>query len=224
MLERAMLLRLDKVAKFYGRRTVFKGVSLTLEEGRILLLCGANGAGKSTLLKIMAGLLRPDAGRVECALTANGRLGYMGHQTFIYPAMSALENLRFWAGMYGLAPKEGGLAALLQRVNLLPFAAEKAGAFSRGMAQRLNLARILLLEPELLLLDEPATGMDAPSRAMLVEEILAAADRGAGIVWISHSLEADLPRAHQAALLEGGGLAFLGSAADYTRLLTGAIA
>ncbi|MDR2504072.1 MAG: ATP-binding cassette domain-containing protein [Deltaproteobacteria bacterium] len=217
-----MLLRLDKVAKFYGRKIIFKGVSLELEAGRILLLCGANGAGKSTLLKIMAGLIRPDAGRAAHTLTTNGRLGYMGHQTFIYPAMNALENLRFWAGMHGLEYRASDLAALLQRVNLLPFAAEKAGAFSRGMAQRLNLARILLLEPELLLLDEPATGMDAPSRAMLEAEIIAAAARGAGIVWISHSLEADLPRAHQAALLEGGRLAFLGSATDYARLLTGA--
>lgn len=210
-----MLLKLESVAKFYGSRLIFKEVSLELARGGVILLAGANGAGKSTLLKIMAGLLRPSAGRVEYGLEGDGQIGYLGHQTFIYPALSALENLMFWNKLHALGKSEAEVVALLERVELAAFARERAGSFSRGMAQRLNLARILLLSPALLLLDEPATGLDVRSRAMLDKEIKAAGERGAGIVWISHSLDDDLPKASQVAILSGSKLGFSGSAADY---------
>lgn len=210
-----MLLKLENVAKFYGSRLIFKEVSLELGRGETLLLAGPNGAGKSTLLKIMAGLLRPSAGRADCALKDNERLGYLGHQTFIYPALSALENLLFWNRLHALGRSEAEALALLERVELDRFAHERAGSFSRGMAQRLNLARILLLSPALLLLDEPSTGLDARSRAMLDKEIAAAARRGAGLVWISHSLDEDLGKADKVAVLADSRLDFYGGAADY---------
>ncbi len=217
-----MLLQLKNIAKFYGSRLIFKNVALQLDAGQTLLLAGPNGAGKSTLLRIMAGLARPNAGEVlygKALLGAEAHIGYLGHQTFLYPALSALENLMFWNRMYGFRRSRADLQALLQRVDLARFAEEKAGNFSRGMAQRLNLARILLVSPLLLLLDEPTTGLDVRSRAMLDMEIKAAGQRGAGIVWISHSLDDDLPKADAVALLSAGKLSFCGSTGEYEKFI-----
>lgn len=185
-----MLLQLRHIAKIYGPRVIFKDVSLAVDPAHITLLVGANGAGKSTLLKIMAGLGRPTAGEVEWGVN-EARLGYLGHATFLYPALTALENLAFWRDVYALRVTSEGLEAVLERVELSRHAHERAGVFSRGMAQRLNLARVLLLEPELLLLDEPGTGLDTRSAGLLRREILAARERGAGIVWISHDVAGD---------------------------------
>lgn len=185
-----MLLQLRHIAKIYGPRVIFKDVSLAVDPARITLLVGANGAGKSTLLKIMAGLGRPTAGEVEWGVN-EARLGYLGHATFLYPALTALENLAFWRDVYALRVTSEDLEAVLERVELSRHAHERAGVFSRGMAQRLNLARVLLLEPELLLLDEPGTGLDTRSAGLLRREILAARERGAGIVWISHDVAGD---------------------------------
>lgn len=214
-----MLLKLDNVAKFYGSRLVFKEASLELVRGGVILLAGPNGAGKSTLLKIMAGLVAPSAGTVAYGLKDGEQIGYLGHQTFIYPALSALENLMFWNKLYALGKSENDIVDLLERVELAGFARERAGSFSRGMAQRLNLARILLIAPALLLLDEPSTGLDVRSRSMLDKEIKAAAEAGAGIVWISHNLEEDLPKADRVAILGESRLAFVGKAADYAAYL-----
>jgi heme exporter protein A len=201
-----MLLRLENIAKVYGERPIIRGVSLELTHGQTLLLTGANGAGKTTLLKIMAGLVQPDSGQLTLELAAGEQVGYLGHQTCIYPELSGLENLSFWARMYDLRGSRATLLELLERLGLSAFADEKAGTYSRGMAQRLNLARVLLVKPALLLLDEPATGLDARSRQTLEREIAQAQKAGAGIVWISHQPEADAAKADEVALLENGRL------------------
>lgn len=210
----APLVSCTGVAKFYGHKLVFKGVSLAVLPGEIWLLAGENGAGKSTLLRLLAGLARPDAGEVERGAPAGG-IGLLGHETFIYPHLSALDNLRFWAGLHGCAADRDALLAILSRVNLAAVAEENAGRFSRGMAQRLALARVLLLSPELLLLDEPGTGLDVRSRAMLDREIVAARERGAGLVWVSHHVARDLAMADKVLHLKGGHAAFSGPAADF---------
>ena len=134
------------------------------------------------------------------------QVGYLGHRTCIYPELSGLENLFFWARLHVLKPGRAALLELMERLGLLPFADERAGIYSRGMAQRLNLARVLLFRPALLLLDEPATGLDARSRQTLEEEIARAGKAGAGIVWISHRPEEDAAMADEVALLENGRL------------------
>lgn len=191
-----MLLRVRGIAKIYGERTLFKGVDCALDTGDIALLLGANGAGKSTLLRIIAGLARPSAGTVECAVPPE-RLAYVGHATFLYGGLTAWENLAFWWGAQGGAAQaaDARITAALRRVELLPHAHERAGIFSRGMAQRLNLARALMGEPQLILLDEPGTGLDTASLALLRREIAAAAARGAGVLWISHDRAGDAPLA-----------------------------
>lgn len=209
-----MLLRLADVSKFYGSKLVFKKLSLELAPGNVLLLVGANGAGKSTLLRIMAGLSRPSTGAVEMNIGLE-KTGYVGHQTFIYAKLSAMENLRFWAGLYGLDTGEETLLAALDRVGLKKAAFEEAGSFSRGMAQRLSLARAFMTRPELLFLDEPGTGLDKRSTAVLHREIEDARQRGAGVVWISHDVSGDLKRADMVFAIADKGCGYFGPAADY---------
>jgi heme exporter protein A len=209
-----VVLRVGKAAKFFGRKLVFKNVSCELKRGEILLLAGRNGAGKSTLMKIMAGLGRASAGKVEL-LVEPEKSAYLGHETFIYPGMTAAANLRFWAGMYGVGANERAVAAVLERVGLSRVAEEKAGGFSRGMSQRLNLARVFLVEPELVFLDEPGTGLDFRSLDMMRREIDAFRDRGTAVVWISHHVHEDRNIADKVLALGGRKVEYFGPAADY---------
>lgn len=205
------LLELDKVAKAFGPRLLFRGVRLCVRPGTVSLLVGANGAGKSTLMRIMAGLARPDAGSVSCRVEPE-KVGYLAHATFLYPGLTARENLLFWARAAGLPPRgpfgpdgaQGGdiVDQALQAVGLARFAHDRAGVFSRGMAQRLNLARLMLFRPDLLLLDEPGTGLDASSRGLLRAMVEAARTRGAAVVWISHDRAEDARLADRVLNLE----------------------
>lgn len=215
-----MLLRLAGIGKLFGARAVLKNISLEVEPGTVTLLVGANGAGKTTLLRIMAGLARPTVGTVE-RFCEDGGLGYLGHATFIYPGLTALENLAFWSGMHGHPTDRPTLSGALDRVELTPFAEERAGTFSRGMAQRLNLARILLQAPQLLLLDEPGTGLDVRSLAILHREIAAAKERGAGVVWITHDVAGDAARADQIIAIENRTIGYHGPARDYPGIRAG---
>ena len=199
------MLEFHDVAKIFGSRVIFKNVTLRLERGRIYLLTGANGAGKSTLLRLAAGLSKPTAGTLTCR-AAPGRIAYMGHATFIYPGLTALENLAFWQKAQNLPADEKMLMEMLERVGLTRHAHDYAGIFSRGMAQRLNLARVLLSGPELRLLDEPGTGLDAASSLMLRREIAATGERGATALWISHDKAGDAPLADLILTLNEGRL------------------
>jgi heme exporter protein A len=208
------LLAVKRAAKFYGSKLVFKEVSCEVRPGEIVLVAGPNGAGKSTLMRIMAGLSRPSAGEVALHVEPE-RTAYLGHSTFIYPGMTALANLGFWGTMYGLSPSREELTALLARVGLERAAEEKAGSFSRGMAQRLNLARIYLVNPRLIFLDEPGTGLDPRSLALLRREIVAFRDQGTSVVWISHHVREDAALADTVLALGGRRVEYFGPAAEY---------
>ena len=207
------MLQLVRVAKTYGVKVIFKDVSCAFAPGSVSLLVGGNGAGKSTLMRVMAGLSRPSAG--EARLAEHARVGYLGHATFLYPGLTALENLAFWRDACGLAFSRKDLMAALERVGLEAHAQERAGVFSRGMAQRLNLARILMQEPNLLLLDEPGTGLDASSLALLRREVVEARSREACVILISHDLAGDAPLADRLLALDGRRLAYDGPPAGY---------
>ncbi len=178
----------------YGRQRALASVDLALPAGVTYALLGPNGAGKSTLLRILAGLTAPTRG--ELALfgePARGdrpalrrRVGLLGHETFLYPRLTAAENLAFWGGLYGLDGLAARVGAALARVGLAEHAGRPAGAFSRGMRQRLALARVLLPEPELVLLDEPYTGLDPAGEAVLdrfLDDLRAA---GRTVVLVTH--------------------------------------
>lgn len=215
------MLELVRVAKTYGVKVIFKDVSCAFAPASVTMLVGGNGAGKSTLMRIMAGLSRPSAG--ESRLAENARVGYLGHATFLYPGLTALENLNFWRSACGLAHSSQDLMAALERVGLEAHAHERAGVFSRGMAQRLNLARVLMQVPNLLLLDEPGTGLDASSLALLRREVIDARARDACVILISHDLAGDAPLADRLLALEGRKLAYDGSPAGYQSFAAGAL-
>lgn len=198
-----VLLELTKVSKINGSRLLFRNLDLCLRAGESSLLTGSNGAGKSTLLKIIAGLAHPTTGSVK--RKEGLRLSYLGHATFLYPGLTAIENLSFWqkAAWPDLELK---LEEALDGVGLLPYAHEYAGNFSRGMAQRLNFARALLASPELLLLDEPFTGIDEHSRQMIVKELRRRQNDGAGILMVTHDPGADRALATTEYMLEQKGL------------------
>lgn len=208
------LVRVEAVSHFYASRLVFRQVDVTVSPGEVLLMLGPNGAGKSTLLQVMAGLLTPAAGAVAWSLLP-GEIGLLGHGTCIYPFMTAQDNLLFWARMHGLGLEAGSVHAVLDRVGLRPMALERAGGFSRGMAQRLSLARVLLLDSRLLLLDEPATGLDTASRDILDLEITLARSRGAAVVWVSHDPRRDMRLADRVLVLQDRRVACLGSVDHY---------
>lgn len=210
----SIALKVRDAAKFFGTRLIFKNVSCDVRRGEILLVVGRNGAGKTTLLKIMSGLSRPSAGSAEI-LTEPEKTAYLGHSTFIYPRLSGLGNLSFWASMYGLSPTREDLMDLLKRVGLERAAEEQAGAYSRGMSQRLNLARVFLVNPDLLFLDEPGTGLDQASLTLLRDEVVAMRDRGTAIVWISHDVNHDTGLADRVLGLSGRSMAYLGSAEEF---------
>ncbi len=209
-----VLLTLRGVGKLYGRKLVFKGVTLDVRAGEVWLVVGPNGAGKSTLLGIMAGLVRPTTGSRELHI-GQDKLAYLGHQTFLYPRLTARENLVFWARMYGRKPQADQIDAALERAGLGKAAEEQAGRFSRGMAQRLSLARVFLVEPSLIFLDEPGTGLDARSMQTLRSEIGAARERGVALVWISHQVAADLPLADRVLALGENRVSYAGPASGF---------
>ncbi|MBD5641930.1 MAG: ATP-binding cassette domain-containing protein [Desulfovibrio sp.] len=183
------VLTLQGVAKFYGDKLIFRNLNFSAMPGRLYLILGSNGSGKSTLLRIMAGLAKPEAGLVNKA--AGLRISYLGHATFLYNHLTAMQNLRFWSRAQGLGLGDAELSRLLEKVELGAYAHEKARIFSRGMAQRLNFARCLLQRPRLLLLDEPFTGLDSRSQALLASELAALKQDDTCIMLVSHAPQAD---------------------------------
>ena len=178
-------IELRKVAKTFGAKLILRDATCRFDAGTVSLITGENGAGKSTLLRIIAGLTAPSAGSVQIT-PDDTRIGYLGHSTFLYPALTA-----FWQKACGLASDRKTLTDMLGHVGLARHALTRAGVFSRGMKQRLSLARVLLQKPGILLLDEPGTGLDAASHGLLDEEIRNAAARGACVIAVSHDVEHD---------------------------------
>lgn len=211
------MLRLEGIDKRYGERLILRDITFHAAAASVTYLTGANGAGKSTLLRIMGGFIRPDRGRVIRNLPA-GCIGYLGHETMLYPELTALENLTFWSKLSGCNTPKGAITAMLERMGLASFAHDAAGAFSRGMCQRLSLGRLLLGRPRLVLLDEPETGLDAASRALLFRELLRLRQHGAALIWVTHSPEtralAGNIEGASVAVLEGKRLSFPERAAE----------
>ncbi|MDR3641877.1 MAG: ABC transporter ATP-binding protein [Humidesulfovibrio sp.] len=210
----AVRLAVRGVGKFFGSRLVLRDVNVSARAGEALLVVGGNGAGKTTLLKIMAGLGRPSAGVVDTRVPPEAS-AYLGHATFLYPRLSATANLLFWGRMYGRTPSREELEAVLARVGLSHVGDEPAGTFSRGMAQRLNLARVFLIGPQLVFLDEPGTGLDPASQDLLRREIVALKDSGAAVVWVSHHLSSDMVFAERVLYLKDTRVAYFGPSGGF---------
>lgn len=184
------------LVKRFGLKTVLRGLDFTVASGEFVALLGPNGAGKTTFLRILASLSRPTAGVVqvggyrlpEQAAAVRRRLGVVSHQPLLYGDLSAEENLRFYGRLYGLRDLEARVDEVLELVGLANRRRDLVRTYSRGMQQRLAIARALLHRPEVLLLDEPYTGLDQDACAMLDAVLRQVAEAGHTVVMTSHDL------------------------------------
>ena len=199
--------------KRFGAVTALRGVDLELEAGHCLAVLGPNGAGKSTLLRILAGLARPSAGELHVAgrdqkALARGEaralVGYVGHATLVYSELTAHENLVFAGRLQGVPDPAGRASELLAAQDLAHVADRRAGTFSRGMSQRLSIARALVHDPELLLFDEPFTGLDRAAADALAERLAALRGAQRTCVLVTHELHQASRLASEAVVLARG--------------------
>lgn len=186
------VVQLASVSKIFGRFAALREVSAVFAPGRLYAVFGENGAGKSTLLRVMAGLTRPTSGSVSLlgssdlrAVTA--QLGYMAHAPLLYDELSGMENLRYFAGLYGPADA-ARCARAIEEVGLDPALERPAGQYSQGMRQRLSLARALLHDPKVLLLDEPFSNVDVGSAQAIARLLGAMRDRGLTLFLVTHQV------------------------------------
>ncbi len=205
-----------KVFKYFGDFPALRGVSLDAPRGSILALLGRNGAGKTTLLHMFAGLSQPSTGTVQVGdgetLDFRRKVGYVGHGQWLYDDLTAEENLKFFAGLYGVTDVDARIDRWLEQTGLSRFRRSRVNEFSRGMRQRLAIARAFLHEPEILLLDEPWTALDDRAIDFLSQKIVAARAGGTTVVVCSHQLREALQIATELAVLDRGRLIFRGPA------------
>jgi len=220
---------IEKVAKRYGSERALAGVSLELRAGTMCALLGHNGAGKTTLLGVVSTLVRPSSGKVGYRAAGNPvagddvrrEIGMLAHASLCYSELTAVENLELFAGLYDVDGSAAAVGALLDRVGLDTHARTRiARTYSRGMLQRLALARALLSKPSLLLLDEPFTGLDRDGALALGQQLGEMRASGAIVVVVTHDLEAIAGRTDHVAILRRGALVFeeRGGAYSYEQL------
>ena len=164
------MIRAHALAKRYGDKRVLVGVELDVARGDFVLVTGANGSGKTTLLRIIAGLAAPSGGELQVDVPRE-RLALLAHESLVYRELTALENLRLYARLYRVRDAGERIGMLLERFGLWEARRERASALSRGQLQRLALCRALLHKPELLILDEPFSGLDTEGAELLDREL-----------------------------------------------------
>lgn len=207
-----MTLAIRQIAKSFGQHRVLDALDLELKPGELLCLLGRNGAGKTTLLRILAGLLKPETGSVwlnnqqidYAESHARSNIGLVMHQPFLYEHLTGIENLRFYARLYQLADDETALEAALAQVGMQRFGGKPVRAYSRGMKQRLTIARALLHSPRILLLDEPYTGLDLQGSQIFNQLMLEQKQQGCIILMTTHDLSHALPISSRFAFLARG--------------------
>lgn len=190
------VISVSNVVKQFGRFVALRGVTAEFDEGRFHVILGDNGAGKTTLLRALAGLAQPTSGEISI-LGKNPReacrdIGYMAHPSLLYDEMSGMENLRYFAGLYGIAG-DGRCADVIRAVGLDPMLVRPVGQYSQGMRQRMSLARAMVHDPRILFLDEPFSNVDVPSARDMVGLLKTMRDAGKTIFVVTH----------QGSLLEG---------------------
>jgi heme ABC exporter ATP-binding subunit CcmA len=196
----------DGVWKYFGDYPALRGASLEVARGACVALIGRNGAGKTTLLRILASLSKPSKGTIAI----DGRIGYLGHGIGVYDDLSAIENLTLFGQLAGVPNPKATANAALEQVGLSRVKEGLAREFSRGMRQRLAIARAFLSTPELLLLDEPFTSLDDRAVAVLQKLLSDARSRGSTIVMSTHQIREAMELASDVALLERGRMIFSG--------------
>jgi ABC-type multidrug transport system ATPase subunit len=202
---------LSDITKHFGRFAALRGITANFVPGKLYVILGENGAGKSTLLRIITGLLAPTRGKLavlgsEDLRSVAMRVGYMGHAPLLYDEMDGLENLRYFAGLYGIDNDEL-CSASLARVGLDPALKRRVGQYSQGMRQRTSLARAILHDPELLLLDEPFSNVDVSSAREMSRLLGAMRDQGKTIFVVTQQAPVMEPVCDESVLITAGRIA-----------------
>ncbi len=215
----APLLRVSRVTRKYDWVKALWDVDLDIYPGDFLSIFGPNGAGKSTLLKIIASLDKPTHGTVSFGGAAEARreVGYVSHQSLLYNEMTGLENLVFYGRLYGLSDPVGRARELLEKMKLAEAAKQLVRGYSRGMKQRLTLARALIHQPRLLLLDEPYTGLDQHGGRLLTDVLRGLRDEGRTILLITHNLGEGLELCTRVLIQHKGEIVFQAGREDIDR-------
>lgn len=211
------LIETEGLTKTFGLLPALQRLDLQIERGECVALLGPNGGGKSTLLRLLCGLSKPNAGVIRVggwalpgeAAAVRAQIGVVAHKPLLYDTLTAAENLRFFGRLYGLpaGESEARIRALLAEVGLAKRADDLVRTFSRGMQQRLSIARALLHQPDVLLFDEPHTGLDQAASAMLDAVIVRAREQGRTLVIATHELERAAQLATRAVILVRGRVA-----------------
>jgi heme ABC exporter ATP-binding subunit CcmA len=210
--ENGPVICIEKLEKKLGYKTVLRKVDLVLKAGDFLALFGPNGAGKTTLIQILSSLMRPSAGRATVAGfdTCTDRealcrlIGVISHNTFLYDNLTAFENLRFYGLMYDVGKLNEKIEALIEMVGLSDYLNERVLTFSRGMQQRLSVARAIIHDPLILFLDEPFTGLDQQGSENLKQLLRRFHAQGKTIIMTSHDLTKGLELCNRTAILKSG--------------------
>ena len=197
------MITVKKLVKRFGLKTVLRGLDFEVQPGEFVALLGPNGAGKTTFLRVLASLSRPSLGEVQVAgyrlpheaAQVRARLGVVSHLPLLYGDLTAEENLRFYAQMYNIEDAESRITEVLQMVGLENRRRDLVRTYSRGMQQRLAIGRAVLHDPEVMLFDEPYTGLDQDASSMLDDVLKTVAVQGRTVVMTSH----DLARAEELA-------------------------
>jgi heme exporter protein A len=205
------IVEVNELARAFGPRRAVAGVSMSLSAGECLAVFGPNGAGKTTLLRVLAGLLKPTSGSARVSgielpggALARSRIGLISHHTMLYDALTPRENVSFAARLYGIHEASARVDDALGRMSMLDRANTPVRALSRGMQQRVSIARAMVHSPQLVLADEPYSGLDdSGARALtaLLQELRAA---GAAIVIVTHNIAEGLSLASRAAVMQAG--------------------
>ena len=210
------MIEVRDLVKSFGPRKALDRVSLSIGVGECVALMGPNGAGKTTLLRILASLSRPTSGAVHIAgldprwhgVEAGRRIGFLSHQTLLYDDLTVEQNLRFYARLYDLGRASQRIEELLERVGLGARRDDLVRALSRGMQQRLAVARAILHRPQVLLLDEPFTGLDLQAVQMLAALLEELVEEDCTVLMATHSLERGLALGRRVVVLKQGNIVY----------------
>ncbi len=217
-----LMIQVQALVKSFGYQVALRGIDLRVAEGEFLTLLGPNGAGKTTLLRLLATLSQPTAGSIRVAghdvAQAAGRvrrlIGLVSHQSLLYNDLSAEANLRFYAQMYGLSRPQARIDEVLDLVGLSARRVDLVRTFSRGMQQRLSIARAILHRPQVMLFDEPYTGLDHRAAAILSQVLESVAGAGRTVLLTTHNLERGLAACDRVIVLHRGKVVHRAERAD----------
>lgn len=206
------MIKSNNIIKTMGEKMILRGVNLHISEGETVAILGPNGVGKSTWLKIVAGLMQPTEGQIlihgkrlrKDHFEQKEMLGYLGHRSFLYEQLTPVENLKFFARLYHLKNPDEKIDELIKEVGLTFFKNDPVQSFSRGMVQRLAIARAILHGPKILLLDEPHTGLDQRAIEILNQVILRLKNLNITVVMVTHDFSQVIKTCNRVVILKNG--------------------